>query len=150
VLDPATFFTAAVAVSYMTNDFGTDFASELTDYFVDGTDIPAAEATYYVTLYDDTGSELNGSLQNGRVAVGTADWTETATTAFENASEINFGEVTGTADITVQEFAIKDTDATDANARELVRAPITDAPQDFAPDTRVFFAVGDLDVDILD
>mgnify|MGYP006287665621 CR=1 FL=1 len=134
----------------MTNDFGTDFADELTDYIVDGTDIPAAAATYYVTLYDDTGTELNGSFQNGRVAVGTADWTETDTNAFENASEINFGENTSGATVTVQEFAIKDSDADDATARELFRADITNAPQDFADGTRVFFPAGDLDVDILD
>lgn len=132
----------------MTNDFGTDLASELTDYVVDGTDIGAAEATYYVTLYDDTGTELDGSVQNGRVGVGTADWTETATTAFENASEISFGEAT--ADITVQEFAIKDIDDTDANARELFRADITNAPQNFSDGTKVFFQAGDLDVDVLD
>jgi hypothetical protein len=132
------------------SDFGTDFAEELTDYVVDGTDIPAAEATYYVTLYDDTGTELNGDLQNGRVGVGTTDWTETDATAFENASEINFGEVTATSNITVQEFAIKDIDDTDANARELVRATITDAPEEYAPDTRVFYAAGELDVDIED
>ena len=134
----------------MSNDFGADFAGEITDYFVDGVDIPAAEATYYVTLYDDAGNELNGDLSNGRVPVGTADWTETAASAFENASEINFGEVTATSNITVQEFAIKDTDADDATARELIRSPIVDAPQEFAPDTRVFFIAGDLDVDILD
>ena len=134
----------------MTNDFGTDFADELTDYVVDGTDIPAAEATYYVTLYDDIGTELNGSLQNGRVGVGTTDWTETDSNAFENAAEINFGENTSGGSITVQEFAIKDIDDTDANARELFRADITNAPQNFADGTRVFFSAGELDVDILD
>lgn len=134
----------------MTNDFGADFAGELTDYIVDGTDLPAASGTYYVTLYDDTGTELNGDLQNGRVGVTNADWTETAASAFENAAEINFGEVTATSNITVQEFAIKDSDADDATARELFRSDIVDAPQEFAPDTRVFFMAGDLDVDILD
>jgi len=134
----------------MTDDFGVDLAGELTDYLVDGTDIPAAEATYYVTLYDDTGTELNGDLQNGRVAVANAGWQEVDATSFENANEIDFGEVTATSNITVQEFAIKDADDTDANSRVLVRANITDAPQMFAPDTRVFFAAGDLDVDILE
>lgn len=133
----------------MTNDFGADLASELTDYVVDGTDIGAAESTYYVTLYDDTGTELNGSLQNGRVGVDTTAWSETATTAFDNDSEINFGEVTGGSTITVQEFAIKDIDDTDANARVLFRADINNAPQDFADGTRVFFNAGELDVDIL-
>jgi len=132
------------------DDFGIDLAEDLTDYIVDGTDIPAASATYYVTLYDDTGTELNGDLQNGRVGVGTADWTETDATAFENAAEVDFGEVTATGTITVQEFAIKDADATDANSRVLYRAAITNAPQDFAADTRVFFEAGELDVDVLE
>lgn len=126
--------------------FGADFAEEVTDYIVDGTDIPAAEATYYVTLYDDTGTELNADLSNGRVAVGTAGWTETAPSAFENANQIDFGEAL--ADITVQEFAIKDIDDTDANARELYRDTITNAPQDYADGTSVFFEAGALDIDI--
>ena len=132
----------------MTDDFGTDFADELTDYVVDGADIPAASATYYVTLYDDDGTELNDELTNGRVGVGTADWTETDSNAFDNAAEIDFGETT--TDITVEEFAIKDSDDDDAGARELFRADITNAPQDFADGTRVFFEAGDLSVDILD
>jgi len=87
----------------MTNDFGVDFATELTEYFTAGTDITAPPATVYVTLYDDTGTELNGSLQNGRVGVTVGSgWTKT-NTAFENAAEINFGEVTGGSTITVQE-----------------------------------------------
>jgi hypothetical protein len=134
----------------MTNDFDPDFAAELTEYFTSGTDITAPPATVYVTLYDDTGTELNGDLQNGRVGVTVGSgWTRT-NTAFESAAEVNFGEVTATSNITVQEFAIKDSDADDATALEYFRAPITDAPQEFAPDTRVFFAAGDLDIDILD
>jgi hypothetical protein len=132
----------------MTNDFGADFAAELTEYFASGTDITAPPATVYVTLYDDGGTELNGDLQNGRVGVTVGSgWTRT-NTAFENAAEVNFGEAT--SDITVQEFAIKDQDADDATALEYFRADITNAPQDFATGTRVFFPAGDLDVDILD
>ncbi len=131
----------------MSNDFGVDFATDITELFTAGTDI-TAPTTVYVTLYDDTGTELNASLQNGRVGVTVGSgWTAT-NTAFENAAEIDFGECT--ADITVQEFALKDSDADDATAKEYFRAPITDAPQDFADGTRVFFAAGDLDVDILD
>jgi len=134
----------------MTNDFGQDFAAELTEYFTSGTDITPPPATVYVTLYDDLGNELNGDLQNGRVGVTVGSgWTRT-NTAFENAAEINFGEVTAGSSITVQEFAIKDTDDTDANALEYFRANITDAPQDFADETRVFFAAGELSVDLLD
>jgi hypothetical protein len=132
----------------MTNDFAPDFAAELTEYFASGTDITAPPATVYVTLYDGAGNELNADLQNGRVGVTVGSgWTRT-NTAFENTNEINFGEAL--SDITVQEFAIKDSDADDATALEYFRADIVDAPQDFAAETRVFFAAGDLDVDILD
>lgn len=130
------------------NDFGNDLAESLTQYIAEGSDLPAAPATVYVTLYDDTGTELNADLQNGRVGVSTAgDWTVNGS-FFENANEINFGEAL--ADITVQSFALKDSDADDATATEFIRADITDAPQDFATETRVFFAAGDLDVNILD
>lgn len=132
----------------MTDDFGIDLAEDLTDYFTEGANIPAASGTYYVTLYDGTGTELNGSLQNGRVGVPTTDWSEIDATSFDNDAEIDFGEAL--ADITVQELAIKDQDADDATARVLVRAPITDAPQDFASGSRVFLSAGELDVDILE
>jgi len=134
----------------MTNDFGTDFAEELAAYFLTATDITAPPTDVYVTLYDDTGTELNGSLQNGRVAVSTSGGFSQGAdaTQIENAAEVNFGEAT--ADITVQEFAIKDSDADDATALEYFRADINSAPQDFATNTRVFFEAGQLTANILD
>lgn len=134
----------------MTNDFGTDFAEDLADYFISGTDVPAPPTDVYVTLYDDTNTEINGDLQNGRVAlsVGADIQQGVDATTFENAVEVNFGEAT--ADVTIQEFALKGSDADDATALEFFRAPITNAPQSFTSGTRVFFAAGDLDVNILD
>jgi hypothetical protein len=134
----------------MTNDFGTDFAEELANYFISGTDITAPPTDVYVTLYDDTGTELNGDVSNGRVALSVGGDIQQGgdATQFENAVEVNFGEAT--SDITVQEFAIKDQDANDATALEYFRADVTNAPQSYTSGTRVFFAVGDLDVDILD
>jgi hypothetical protein len=134
----------------MTNDFGADFATEIAAMFYDGTQIPAPAATAYVTLYDDTGTELNADLQNGRVGIAIpGDVNQGANaTEFENAVEINFGETT--ADITVQEFAIKDSDADDATAKEYFRGAVTNAPQDYANGTRVFYNAGELAGDILD
>jgi len=135
----------------MTDDFGADFAADLTDYLSQGVDLPAAPGTVYITLYDDLGNELNGDLQNGRVAVTTGTgFDEPGATSFENAAEVNFGEVTAGSVITVQEFAIKDSDADDATATEYARANITNAPQEFADGTRVFFSAGELSVDILE
>jgi len=136
----------------MTNDFGQDFAQELAEYFSAGTDVTAPPGTVYVTLYDDTGSELNGDLQNGRVGVSPGSgWDQGAdATEFENANEINFGDNTSGSTITVQEFAIKDSDNTDTNALEYFRADVQNAPQDFSDGTRVFFAAGELSVNVLD
>lgn len=136
----------------MTNSFAADFAAELADYFISGTDITAPPSTVYVTLYDDQGNELNASLQNGRVGVSPgAGFSQGAdATQFENAAEINFGENTSGGQITVQEFAIKDQDADDATALEYYRADITNAPENFSDGTRVFFAAGDLSVNVLD
>jgi len=133
----------------MTSDWGADFAADLVDYLSQGTDLPAAPGTVYVTLYDGGGTELNGSLQNGRLAVTTGTgFNKPNATELENANELNFGEAT--ADITVQEFALKDQDADDATATEYVRATITDAPQDYASGTRVFFNAGELSADVLE
>jgi len=136
----------------MTNDFAEQFAQELVAYFTAGTDITPPPTDAYVTLYDDTGTELNGSLQNGRVAVSIgAGWTQGGdATQFENANEIDFGEVIGGSTITVQEFALKDQDADDATALEYFRTDITNAPQDYADNTRVFYSAGELSVNILD
>lgn len=135
----------------MTSDWGADFAAELTDYLSQGVDLPTAPGTVYVTLYDDTGTELNADLQNGRVAVTTgAGFNEPTPTSFENANQVDFGEVTAGSVITVDEFAIKDADADDATATELVRAKITDNPQKFADKTQVFFDPGELTVDVLE
>ena len=130
----------------MTNDFHPDFAAAIVELFTDDITI-TAESPYYVTLYDDAGNELDGSLANGRVEVGQLDWTRT-NTSFENAAEINFGEAT--ADITVQEFAIKADDLADGDTTVYFKTAITDAPQDFADGTRVFYDAGELDADILD
>jgi len=133
----------------MTNDFATYTAEQLTDWLSQGTDMPTAPATVYATLYDDTGTEIDGSLTNGRVAVTTGSgFDEPDSTSFENASSIDFGEAT--ADITVQEVALKDADDTDANANLLVRGDIVNAPQDFASGTQVLFEAGEFDFDVLD
>jgi len=132
----------------MTNDFHPDTAADIADYLSQGVDMPTAPGTIYVSLYDDTGTELNGSLQNGRVSTtaGT-DWTIT-NTAFENTNQIDFGEAT--ADITVQEVSLKIADDTDTNTTVLVKGDIASAPQDFANGTQVLFEAGAFDFDVLD
>lgn len=131
----------------MTNDFTAYLAGEIVDWLSQNSSMGAPPDPIYVTLYDDAGVELDGDLQNGRVAVAASTgWTKNGT-QYENAAEIDFGEAT--AAITVQEFALVDSDVGGSD-NELVRADITDAPQNFSSGTRVFFPAGDLDVDVLD
>ena len=132
----------------MANDFHPDTAENIVDYISQGADMPPAPSTVFVTLYDDEGNELDGSLQNGRVSTSTpGDWTKT-NTEFENDDEINFGEAT--EDITVQEVALKDDDETDGNTTVFVKGAINNAPEDFASGTEVLFEAGQLTFDVLD
>jgi len=132
----------------MANDFHPDTASDIVDYISQGTNMPDAPSTVFVSLYDDEGNELNADLQNGRVSTSTpGDWTKT-NTAFENSDEINFGETT--ADITVQEVALKDDDEADDNTTVYVKGEINDAPEDFATGTEVLFEEGQVTFDVLD
>ena len=132
----------------MANDFHPDTAEDIVDYISQGADMPTAPSTVFVTLYDEEGNELDGSLQNGRVSTSTpGDWTKT-NTEFENSDEINFGEAT--EDITVQEVALKDDDETDDNTTVYVKGDINNAPEDFASGTEVLFEAGQLTFDVLD
>lgn len=134
----------------MTNDFGADYAQEITAQFINGDAIASPPGTVYVTLYDDSGTELNGDLENGRVGVSVpAGWQQGADpTQFENAVQVDFGEAG--VELTVQEFAIKRSDAADGSATEYYRDSIDNAPATFADGTQVFFAAGALTVNVLD
>jgi len=134
----------------MTNDFGSGYAQEIAAQFINGDPVSAPPGTVYVTLYDDTGTELNASLENSRVGVSVpAGWQQGADpTQFENAVQVDFGEAEGELD--VQEFAIKRNDAVDGSTVIYYRDAIADAPQTFADATQVFFAPGALTVNVLD
>jgi len=133
----------------MTNDFGDDFAEDIAAVFSAATDI-TAPASVWLTLYDDTGTELDGSLQNGRVQVTVPGGINQGAdaTQLENANEVDFGEASG--DITVQDFGVKSADDTDANATVFFKGPVQNSPQDFAVNTRVFYDPADLNVNVLD
>lgn len=131
------------------SDLSTYLAGEIVDWFSQGTQMPTPPDPVYVTLFDDTGTELNGDLQNGRVSVAAGTgWNETETGgAFENAAEIDFGDAT--VDITIQEVALYDSGTAGSN-NELARYTIDGAPQSVSTGTRVFFPAGDVDFDPLD
>lgn len=130
------------------SDLSTYLSDELTAWMSQGDAMPTPPDPVYVTLFDDTGTELDGSFQNGRVSVAAGTgFSLVGTNDFENAAEVDFGEAT--ADVTIQDVALYDSDTAGSN-NELARYAIDAAPQNVSTGTRVFFSAGDLNFDVLD
>jgi len=128
------------------SDFSVYTAGQIADWMSQGT-IATAPANLYVTVFDDTGTERATDFAvGGRVSTtaGT-DWTIT-NTAFENGTEISFGEAT--ADITnLQDIALFDA-ATGGN--EIARYAMGGAPFDVSDGTTLAFPAGNFTFDIVD
>lgn len=127
------------------SDFSVYTAEQVVDFMSQGT-VNTAPTDIYVTLYDDTGTELDGDFANARVqtAAGT-DWTDNGS-SFTNANLIDFGEAG--ADLTnIQDVALFDA-ATGGN--ELARYQLNDAPFDISSGSTLEFAATDLSFDVRD
>jgi len=132
------------------SDLSTYTAQQFVDWMSQGT-IATAPANLYVAVFDDTGTEVSGDFQNGRVATTTGtDWNETGTnnTDFENAVAIEFGEAS--VDVTnAQDVALYD-DTLANGGNEIARYPMQDAPFDVAAGSTLTFNAGGLSFDVLD
>jgi hypothetical protein len=129
------------------SDFSVYTAEQITDWMSQGS-INTAPADLYITVFDDTGTELDGSLSNARAqtSAGT-DWNEDADgTGFENANLISLGEATASLS-NIQEVGIFDS-ATGGNL--LARYTLTDAPFDLATGSSIEFKAGELAFDVID
>jgi len=128
------------------SDLSTALADEFTEAIFKNTAptiLPVANV--YVTLYDDTGTELDGDLQNGRVQTSPSDWTLVTSNDVENGVEIDFGEALN--DISqISEVALFDAGT---GGNEIARYGL-DQAYDVSTATRVFFNVGDLTFDVVD
>jgi len=132
----------------MTDNFGPYLAEEIAEWLFDGNDVAASPGTVYVALLDDTDTDVSGDFANGRVAMGTADWTEIDATQYENAIDISFGEAS--ADVTnIETVALYDS-STVGGGNELVRGLEQDAPFDVSSGTTFTIQTGDLTVDVLE
>jgi hypothetical protein len=132
----------------MTNDWSSAFATDLTEYLSQGSDLPAAPGTVYVALFDSTGTEVTGDFANGRVGLTTpGDWNQSGS-AFDNAADIEFGEAT--ADVSDIEFVGLWDSAT--GGLEFVRGDFldSDTPFDVSSGSTLTINSGTLNVDILD
>lgn len=129
------------------SDFSVYTSQQFTDWMSQGT-INAAPSDLYITVFDDTNTELSSSLSNARTqtTAGT-DWNEDADGGgFTNANLIDLGEAT--ADLTnIEDVAIYDA-ATGGN--EIARYTLTDAPFDLATGSSLEFKAGQLNFDVID
>lgn len=126
------------------SDLSVFTATQILEALFKNTDFTGI-ANVYVTVYDDTNTELDGSLSGTRAQTAPTDWTVTDT-EIANANVIDLGEAT--SDISnVTDVALFDA-ATGGN--ELARYELTDAPFDLADGTQLSFPVGDLQFDVRD
>jgi len=130
----------------MTNDFSPYTAGEITDWLSQGVDMPTAPTELFVTVFDDTNTELDSSLSNAREGISTSGgWTKTGT-AFENTNQVSLGEAT--ANLTnIQDVALYDA-ATAGN--QLARYTISNGPFDLADGSTLVFDPAELSFDVLD
>jgi hypothetical protein len=127
------------------SDLSVYAAGQFVDWLSQGT-IDTAPSNIYITVYDDTGTELDGDLANARASTtaGT-DWTVNGTD-FENTNLIDLGEAT--ADLTnIQDVALFDA-ATGGN--ELARYTLNDANFDLSTGSKLQFEAGQLTFDVID
>jgi len=129
------------------SDFSVYTAAQVTDWMSQGT-IAAAPTDLYITVFDDTNTELSSDLSNARAqtSAGT-DWNEDVDGGgFENANLINLGGAT--ADLTnIQDVAIFDAST---GGNEIARYTLTDAPFDLASGSSLEFKAGKLSFDVTD
>lgn len=127
-------------------DFSAYLAGEIVDWMSQGTDADPAPSSVYVTVFDDTNTERDGSLTGARAEVpaGTG-WTVTGT-AFENTNDITLGEAS--TDINnITDVALYDA-ATGGN--QLARYQINEAPFTVADGSTLTFQAGELSFDVID
>jgi len=127
------------------SDLSVYAANQFNDWLSQGT-IDSAPSNIYVTVFDDTGTELDGDLANARASTtaGT-DWNESGT-SFTNANDIDLGEA-GVDISNVQDIALYDA-ATGGN--ELARYTLADATFDLSAGTNLIFDAGQIDFDVID
>lgn len=127
-------------------DFSPYLAGEIVDWMSQGVDMPTAPTDIYVTVFDDTDTERDGSLTGARAAVpaGTG-WTLVGTN-FENTNDVTLGEAS--TDINnITDVALYDAET---GGNQLARYTINEAPFTVADGSTLTFEAGELSFDVVD
>jgi hypothetical protein len=127
-------------------DFSAYLAEEITDWMSQNTQLDTPPAALWVTVFDDTDTELSSSLTQARQDVSTSGgWTKNGTN-FENANQISLGEAAGQLS-NVQDVALFDAET---GGNLIARYTINEAPFNVADGSELTFEAGDLSFDVVD
>ena len=127
-------------------DFSAYLAEEIVDWMSQNTQLDTPPTDLYVTVFDDTDTELSSNLTDARKAVSTSGgWTKNGS-QFENANQISLG--TASTELTnVDDVALYDA-STDGNL--IARYQIDQSPFNVADGSELTFEAGDLSFDVVD
>jgi hypothetical protein len=127
-------------------DFSAYLAEEIVDWMSQNTQLDTPPTDLYVTVFDDTNTELSSNLTDARKAVSTSgDWTKNGT-QFENANQISLG--TASTELTnVDDVALYDAET---GGNLIARYQIDQSPFNVADGSELTFEAGDLSFDVVD
>lgn len=127
-------------------------ADQITNYLANGTQFNTPPGSLWVTVWDDTGTELSSSFPNARLEVTSSGWTVTDPSGasfdsrFENANALDFGQAS--SDVTnVERFAVYDAQT---GGNLLLTSVIDSSPFDVSSGTALTFEAGDVSFDAVE
>jgi len=128
-------------------DFSAYLAEEIVDWMSQNTQLDTPPTALWITVYDDTDTELDANLTDARKDVTTtgSEWTKVGTN-FENASQISLGTAS-TQLSNVTDVALFDAET---GGNEIARYEINEAPFNVASGSELTFEAGDLSFDVVD
>jgi hypothetical protein len=127
-------------------DFSAYLAEQIVDWMSQNTQLDTPPTALWITVYDDTNTELDANLTDARKDVTTSGgWTKNGTN-FENASQISLGEASSELS-NVTDVALFDAET---GGNEIARYEINEAPFNVASGSELTFEAGDLSFDVVD
>ena len=128
------------------SDFSPYFAGEIVDWMSQDAAFDDQPSALYVSVFDDTDTELDDNLTDARAGVSTEDGWDRTNTSFENTDQISLGEAS-TELTNVTDVALFDA-ASDGNV--LARYEIEQAPFNVSEGSELSFEAGELSFDVID
>lgn len=136
----------------MSDSFSGYLADQLINYLANGTQFNTPPGSLWITVEDDTGTELSSSFPNARLEVTSTGWTVTDPSGaaydsrFENANTLDFGKAS--SDVSnIQRFVVYDAQT---GGNLLLSSVIDSAPFDVSSGTALTFEPGDASFDAIE